>query len=161
MVELITLREYARRRGCTEGAVRKAVRTGRIALIDGKIDPVAADAQWARNSRRRVNSRPSERQGDQAAQKHSSWDGLMEDRARRERAEADMAELRAAELRRELVRESEVRASISRRLVALRESILQIPARLAPVLAAESDPMRCQECLQAELVQALEHTVAL
>lgn len=88
-------------------------------------------------------------------------DTLMEDRARRERAEADMAELRAAELRGELVRESEVRAAISRRLVALRESILQLPARLAPMLAVEADPVRCQDYLQAELVQALEQVAEL
>lgn len=55
--EVITQAEYARRRGCTEGAVRRAIRDGRITLIDGKIDPVAADAQWRRNTRVRMGSR--------------------------------------------------------------------------------------------------------
>lgn len=56
--EAITQAEYARRRGCTEGAVRRAIRDGRITLLaDGRIDPVAADAQWQRNTRVRMGSR--------------------------------------------------------------------------------------------------------
>ena len=59
-VQLINMAEYARRRGCTEGAVRRAVRDGRISLIEGKLDPVAADAQWARNTRVRAGSRATD-----------------------------------------------------------------------------------------------------
>ena len=45
------LREYARQRGVTEGAVRKAVKSGRILVeSDGTIDPVKADADWAANT---------------------------------------------------------------------------------------------------------------
>lgn len=44
----VSRREYARHRGCSESAVRKAIATGRIALEpDGTIDPEKADAQWA------------------------------------------------------------------------------------------------------------------
>jgi hypothetical protein len=40
-------RAYARHRGVSEGAVRKAIAAGRISLeADGTIDPVKADAQW-------------------------------------------------------------------------------------------------------------------
>jgi hypothetical protein len=43
----ISRREYARRRGVSESAVRKALSTGRItAEPDGTIDPAKADAQW-------------------------------------------------------------------------------------------------------------------
>ena len=53
-VNLITQAEYSKHRGVSEAAVSKAIKAGRISLIDGKIDPVAADAQWARNSRVRA-----------------------------------------------------------------------------------------------------------
>jgi hypothetical protein len=44
----VSRREYARLRGCSESAVRKAIATGRIVLEpDGTIDPEKADAQWA------------------------------------------------------------------------------------------------------------------
>ena len=43
----ISRREYARLRGVSESAVRKAIQTGRISVeADGTIDPVRADRQW-------------------------------------------------------------------------------------------------------------------
>lgn len=49
--EEISQREYARRRGVTEGAIRKAVRDKRITLTaSGKIDPAIADVEWAKNT---------------------------------------------------------------------------------------------------------------
>jgi hypothetical protein len=162
-VELITQTEYARRRGCTEGAVRRAVRDGRISLIDGKIDPVAADAQWARNTRVRAGSRSTDDANLQAPAgpargraDEEGDDGYWASKARREKAEADLAELKLAEQRSELVRAADVRAAQARRLAALRESLLQLPARLAPVLAAEADAARCHDTLQAELHALLE-----
>jgi len=47
----LSIRAYARRRGVTDTAVHKAIRSGRIqALSDGTIDPDQADAQWERNT---------------------------------------------------------------------------------------------------------------
>lgn len=47
----VSRREYARRRGCSESAVRKAIASGRITPEpDGTIDPEKADAQWAARS---------------------------------------------------------------------------------------------------------------
>lgn len=46
--------DYARHRGCSPTAVRKAIKDGRIEpLPDGRIDPITADEQWERNTRRR------------------------------------------------------------------------------------------------------------
>jgi hypothetical protein len=159
-VELITQSEYARRRGCTEGAVRRAVRDGRISLIEGRIDPVAADAQWARNTRVRAGSRATDDANLQAGggprrsrsdDDEDDGEGYWASKARREKAEADLAELKLAEQCGELVRAADVRAVHSRRLAALREALLQLPARLSPVLAAEADAARCHEVLLAEL----------
>lgn len=57
----VSRREYARLRGVSESAVRKALASGRIrALPDGTIDPDAADAQWA------ASTDPSQQRGEQA-----------------------------------------------------------------------------------------------
>lgn len=152
-IALISKSEYARRRGCTEAAVRRAVKDGRISLIDGKIDPVAADAQWARNSRVRAGSKPTNEA--RPVDQEDTEGGYWQSRARREAAEAEMAELKLAEQRGALVRTADVRAVFSQRLAGLRNSLLQIPARLSPVMAAESDPARCFEAMQAELHAAL------
>lgn len=166
-VQLITQAEYARQRGCTEGAVRRAIRDGRIALIDGKIDPVAADAQWQRNTRVRMGSRPAtdtaaggarlpQGAGRSGGADESPDDGgYWASKSRREAAEADLAELKLAEQRGELVRAADIRAALSKRLAATREALLQLPARLAPVLAAETDQARVHDLLQAELHGAL------
>ncbi|MBU3740260.1 MAG: hypothetical protein FGM55_15075 [Rhodoferax sp.] len=163
-VQLITQAEYARRRNCTEGAVRRAVRDGRISLIDGKIDPVAADAQWARNTRVRAGSHATDdanlnagaqRGRGQAEGAEDEGSSYWHSKSRREQAEAELAELRLAELRGILVREEEVRASLSRRVATLRESFLQLPARVVPLLVAEPDASSMHRVLHAEIVNAL------
>lgn len=159
-IELITKSEYARRRGCTEAAVRRAVKDGRISEIDGRIDPVAADAQWSRNTVVRAGSRPAgEVQAQKPTVEEDGEDGYWASRARRERTEADLAELRLAEQRGQLVRAADVRAAQSRKLASLRDALLQLPARLAPVLAAEMDAGRIDELLQQELAQVLAQLV--
>src|SRR5574343_99779 len=47
----LSIRAYARQRGVTEGAVRKAIKAGRITTApDGGIDPARADIEWQRNT---------------------------------------------------------------------------------------------------------------
>ena len=53
---LLSIRGYAAHRkakglpGGTHGAVRKAIETGRVKLVDGKVDPDQADADWVRKT---------------------------------------------------------------------------------------------------------------
>lgn|SRR5262245_56003033 len=44
--ELISLREYARRRGVALQAIQRHVASGVIQLVNGKVDPVQADNSW-------------------------------------------------------------------------------------------------------------------
>ena len=168
-IELVTKSEYARRRGCTEAAVRRAVRDGRITLIDGRIDPVAADAQWARNTRVRAGSRPTDdanlsgsgsaggrAQPDDELEEDSAA-GYWKSRARREKAEAELAELRLMEMQGQLVRADEWAAALARRAAAFREGLLQIPPRLSAQLAAESDQARVHRLLEDEVRQVVDH----
>ena len=47
----VSIRAYARARGCTEGAVRKAIASKRITPNpDGTIDPERANQEWERNT---------------------------------------------------------------------------------------------------------------
>ncbi|MGD7355455.1 elements of external origin, partial [Ralstonia pseudosolanacearum] len=47
----ISIRAYARHRGVSDAAVRKAIAAGRITPeADGTIDTDRADAEWARNT---------------------------------------------------------------------------------------------------------------
>lgn len=163
-VRLITQAEYARHRGVDPTTVRDAIRAGRITLIDGKVDPVAADAQWARNTRVRVNSR--QRPADAAAMDQPAAPAAPQEtyeaaRRRRELAEAQLAELKLAEQQGDLVRVGAVRTQVAKLAAGLREGLMQIPARLAPVLAAETDAGKVHDALVAELRQVLEQVTDL
>lgn len=47
----ISIRAYAARKGISDTAVRKAIKSGRITLTkNGKINPALADRQWEANS---------------------------------------------------------------------------------------------------------------
>ena len=171
-VELISQAEYARRRGCTEGAIRRAVRDGRIALFDGKVDPVAADAQWARNTRPRAGSEPvgvvataapragSEQGGGASTsppgrEEEDGSGGYWASKARREAAEADLAELKLAEQRGSLISVKAVSDQLALDYATTREGLLQLPSRLGSTLAAETDPAAVERLLRAEIHQAL------
>jgi anion-transporting ArsA/GET3 family ATPase len=76
-------------------------------------------------------------------------------RTRREIAEANMAEMAEARQRREQILVSAVQTALSTDYATTRDAMLQIPARMAPLLAAESDPAAVQNLLHTEIHQAL------
>lgn len=76
-------------------------------------------------------------------------------RARREAAEAEMAERKLAELDGSLIRMDAVKAAWSVAITNCRDALLQIPARLAPALAAESDLVACTVLLEGAIHQSL------
>jgi hypothetical protein len=168
-VNLITQAEYAKHRGCSEAAVSKAIKAGRISLIDGKIDASVADMQWARNSRVRAGSgRPVPAgalpgplagdagvgAGDPDAQ--PGGDDYWNSRSRREAAEAELAEIELAEKTNQVIAVKAVEAVWAQALASMREHLLQVRARLAPLLAAETDAFAIDQLLDLEHNQALQ-----
>jgi hypothetical protein len=175
-VQLLTQAEYAKHRGCSAVAVHKAVKSKRISMVDGTIDPVVADIQWAQNSRARAGSKapaeaapakpadeqlplagtdaPAPGEGGEAT-KPVRDEAYAESRSRRERAEAEMAELKLQEQLGLVVNADAVRAEYSKHVSAVRDAILQVPGRLAPMFAAEIDVAKIQQLLDAELRQVL------
>ncbi len=80
-------------------------------------------------------------------------------RTLRESNEAALSGLRLAEQRGDLVRVADVRASLARRAAAFREGLLAIPARLAAVLAAETEVAVVHAELDREIRATLTHLV--
>jgi len=176
MPVLLTPTAYARHRGCDEKAVRKAIAAERISTIptpEGpRIDPVVADIQWAANTRARADSgkppqapagepapsaAPSVSPEAPAAAKPDRGEYFV-DRGRRERVEADLAELELMQKRGEVYLKVEVDALLERVLGRLRPSLLQLPGRLAPILAAESDAAVVMTTLDREVRAVLAST---
>lgn len=80
-----------------------------------------------------------------------------EARRREAVARAIMAERSAQEQAGELVRADEWAAALAKRVVAFREGLLQLPARLAPELAAASEQATVYRLLEDGLHQCLAH----
>ncbi len=162
-VQLMTQSEYARHRGVSAVAVHYAVQEGRISLIDGKIDAAVADIQWQRNTRARAPSRPpadadapsTPASAAGTAEPAVAGDDYWVSRARREAAEAHIAEMKRGELEGKLIRADVLRQAWSRKVASARDALLQIPPRMAPVLAAEADMERVATLLEDELRSAL------
>ena len=76
-------------------------------------------------------------------------------RTRREIAEANLAEMKESEQRGVTIRLDVIEATLAIALATAREALLQIPARMAPLLAAEADPASVQTLLHSEIHQVL------
>lgn len=93
---------------------------------------------------------PLEFPGDDGGEDHDAA------RTRLRISEANLSEMREAEERGDLIRLDAVKSALSVAMATVREALLQIPSRLAPLLAADSDPAHVQNMLHAEIHQALE-----
>ena len=86
-------------------------------------------------------------------------DGEDEDfkaaRTREKISEANMAEMNEAKMRREMINVAVVERQLATDYATTRDALLQIPARIAPLLAVETDAAAIQTMLDAELHQAL------
>ena len=168
----IGLRAYARHRGCSPSAVTRAIKDGRIAKAvrrdkkgHPKIDPIAADREWAAHTdpARGFPTRPSQADVDGRNASNSEAEvvpgeelpSFEESRAKREAFSANLKELEYQKAAGKLVWAHEVRASSFKTARMVRDAILVIPSRVSPILAAMDDPFEIREKLTAELTQAL------
>lgn len=159
----VTKSEYAKLRGCAPSAVTRAIKEGRITtiMLDGRevIEVAVADIQWQQNTRARVDSSAAsvvaERPPMIVANEVGGVSSYEDARRRRETAEASIAEMKQAEMEGVLIRADAVRTAWAAKITGARDALLQIPSRLAPQLAAESDLVAVTGLLEAELRQAL------
>lgn len=136
---LMSQAEYARHRGCTDAAVTFAIRDGRIALVDGKIDAVKADAEWAART-------------DTTYQAGDKSPTLAASRARKTAAEAQIAEMKAAQTRGELIEVASASRAWYSAARVLRERLLALPDRAGPALGLTAEQVTG---LRGELVREL------
>jgi len=161
------IRAYARHRGVTPAAVRKAIKTGRITASEGKIDPELADRQWAANTdeskpRNSVSGNPA---GTQSAHPSltrpthrpprwtpapASSGGYATARAIRESYEARIRELDFKRMSGELVAVDDVRVAAYNTNRRARDLLLAIPDRVAAVIAGLTDRAQVHKILAEE-----------
>lgn len=164
----LSRRAYARHRGVTLQAVQKAIKAGRISVTpEGNIDPVAADADWERNtsprpsqagSQHRLPQAPAPQPRAAAAQPAFEPGPAMEfarARAVRETYRARTDKINFEARTGALVSADEVKIAAYARFRQFRDRMLNIPDRLSAELAAESEAARVHEMLSGEIRIAL------
>jgi hypothetical protein len=158
----LSITAYARHRGVSHVAVLKAIKAGRIEKeADGTIDPAKADAAWARNTnqaQQRKAAKQSEPQRNEAEAEApvgppivNSGPSFAQSRAIKEAYNARLAKLSYEEKSGALVRTDNVKVAWFNTLRVVRDRTLNLPDRLAPILAAETDPKVVREMLEEEL----------
>ena len=169
-VNLISQSEYARRRGVAKSAVNKAIKEGRITLIDGKIDPTVADIQWAQNTRARADAgQPSSEQGagigevaaapNNAPQAPDSDASSTKDdyqalRIRREAAAVEREERENAKEAGQLVDRNAAKRGTFDAFRALRDDVMNAPQRAAPRVIGLADTREIEHVFREELRKA-------
>jgi len=133
---LLTKAEWARERGCSKPYVSKLIATGKIALIDGKIDP--EDAARRLGSTRDVVKSVRSQLSEPTNPADSGLPGqLLRARIKREEEEMRRKEFERKRREGELVDAREVREAQLRRASEEREALLSWPSRIAPLMAGE------------------------
>ncbi len=168
--ERVSLREYARRIGVSHVSVIRAIRSGRISTVGGKIDPAVADREWRENTDQskplnRITGRPRRRRApDQPAMPmelagggfgvgdgDATTAGYARARAARELFLAQLAKIVLDERRGILVRADEVRLGAFTMARKARDQLIALPERVAAILAATQDPAEVQCILEEEI----------
>lgn len=136
----------------------KLVGSGKIQLVNGKIDPeqamAAIKAQSEPSSELRTQ-RKSEAFLPSAPTDSRQAVDFVTARTMREAFKAKMAKMEYEEKAAKLTDASKVKAEAFRAGRIVRDSLLGIPDRLSDVLAAEEDPVKVRQLLMEELESIL------
>jgi hypothetical protein len=148
---LVSVRKYAEHRGVSHTAVQKAIKQGRIkTTADGKIDVEQADRDWDRNTSP-VNAPKRAPKSDGA----TGGPTYAQSRAVRELYLARLAKIEFEERAGKLISRDEVTVAAFTKARTVRDNLLNIPDRVAAMLAAETDPVRTHQILTDEIRKAL------
>lgn len=132
MSTLVSLREYARRRGVTLRAVQKAVESGRVSLVKDekgnlKVDPEAADKQWRDGTDPAKQRSPNNLSGDEDNNSASTYSKA---RAMREAYMARMAKIDFEERSGKLVESDKVQVEWQKIVTTAKSRLLAVPSKI-------------------------------
>ena len=153
-MKLLSQSEFAKRQGWSRQYVGKLVRSGKIKLVNGKIDPdqaqAAIKAQSEPSTELRVKPKTDTTFPTAPTDSRQAVD-FVTARTMREAFKAKMAKMEYEEKAGKLTDASKVKAEAFRAGRIVRDALLGIPDRLSDVLAAEQDPVQVRQLLVNEL----------
>ena len=157
---LVTQAEYSRRKGVSRQAVFNAVRQGRVRLVDGLIETDDADPSWDSSAGVKVHSEPSARaigngkrpvravratkrttkgaRARQEKERDPALHSIVQSRALKEAFAARLLKLEFEEKSRAMMPSNEVRDAAFSTARRVRDLLMSVPDRMAPVLEQRS-----------------------
>lgn len=157
-MSLLSQSEFAKRQGWSRQYVGKLVKSGKIVLVKGKVDPEQALAAIKAQSEPSTELRAQSQRGTilpaSPTDSRQAVD-FVTARTMREAFKAKMAKMEYEEKAGKLTDASKVREEAFRAGRIVRDSLLGIPDRLSDVLAAENDPVKVRQLLMDEFESIL------
>lgn len=157
MAEFISIREFARRKDIRLKAVQDGIKNGRIKLTKQKVG--TPKINWDTESKEWEDNRDESKAHNSGNLKTAPApaDGsFAKAKAVRETLTAKILQLEYEEKIGKLVNADEVKVAWFNLARSVRDSLLNIPDRLAGELAAESNEFKVHQTLQKEIHKVLE-----
>lgn len=164
-MDLMGIREYARHKGVSQKAVQLAIKEGRI---DGaismvgkrkKIDPTKADKLWEENTipnNKNTHIRNDHPDKETPQEPQLKGPSYAQSRAIKEAYAAKMAQVNYEQKAGNLIDADEVRKAVRQIARTVRDSLMNIPDKLAPILTAETELDEVHKILTEEVRNACE-----
>lgn len=160
MTELISRREFAKRVGVSDTAVRKALKEGRISLTDGKLDYESALEEWNQTRGPGNNNRFGDLDDDGSEDEAEGGISYFLERALLTRAQRIKTEMEVMAMRGELHYAEDVEAVTNSMISAFRARALAIPSKAALLLRGKTSLSEIQEILTRHIHECLEELSA-
>jgi len=166
--EIISVTEFAKRMNVARATVYSAIKSGKVSTIEDpiskipKIDFTISSIEWTENMSGLKRLQANRALEAKAIKTKSSMDKSVENMTlgeaeRKEKVfKAQISELKYLEQSGKLVDVEKVKTQAFDTGRKVRNNILNIPNRIAHELAAETDPHKVENILNAELTKALE-----
>ena len=131
----LSIRKYATLRGVTEGAVRKAISSGRITPNeDGTIDVDRADREWEENTDEAKQNLMVAIDNHTPKKDANSYTKI---KTAHELYKAQLTQLALQEKKGQLIQKEMVKAQVSQLSRQVRDSWMNWPSRVSALMAAE------------------------
>ncbi len=165
---LLSQRAYARHRGVSHTAVRKAIAAGRITTEDGRIDPDRADRDWEANT---DESKPSSTATKRRGQRRAPWQPpesttstmapagesgagartYSQSRGVRESYLARLAKVDYEQRISKLVDADQMRVAQFNAARKARDMLIGVPSRIAPLVVGTTDVAEIERIMDIEI----------
>lgn len=154
MAELISQAEFARRMGFTAPNVSIHVKKGNITLKDGKVPWPEAKNELQGNVSKFKQQAEQEKAVTEGISENNSMN-FARVKAVHESLKARKVKLELEQMEGSLVDAKAVKESAFKQARLVRDTLLAVPQRLAPVIANESNEHRVHELIHDEIVSVL------